>query len=238
MDAQRLNDILQKICFQNIKWNFVKIIDCLLVLLLLFWIKILSAQVVVAADGMNVVYLGLTNPISIAISDVPDSCLNVLASHGNIHRTGKGRFEWNIIEPDTNVAKLTIFDTRSCEQIAEYAFRVKKMPEPVALLGARHRSKTMDIAEFKAQAGIANVIECCDFDAKAETIGFETVLFDHETRTTWIGRNAGARWTGETSAHLQKVRPGDWVVFRKIDYRQPGDKVPQRSSQELFFQLK
>lgn len=206
-----------------------------------FWVQSPAfGQVAVELGKMNVVYAGVDNPVTIVVSDVPDSCLLVVPSRGKVVRSRytPGLYDWNIGLRDTAVVSLTLFDTTKNERIGTYFFRYKLLPEPVARLGAAHGSKTMNRGEFCAQGGVAMILECCDFEAKVDVVSYEVVVFSKKYGSTWIGRNTGARFNADVAEHIHRVIPGDWVLIQKIAYRMPGAAEPQHSSQELFFLIK
>ncbi len=197
-------------------------------------------QVAVELSKMNVVYAGLDNPVTIAVSDVPDSCLLVVPSRGEIFRSRytPGLYDWRVGLRDTAVVSLTLFDTTTNERIGTYFFRHRLLPEPVARLGGAHRSKTMGRGEFCAQGGVAMVLECCDIDALASVLSYEVVVFSKKYGSTWVGQNTGGRFNADVAEHIHRVVPGDWVLIQKIVYRMPGAAEPQHSGQELFFLIK
>lgn len=77
---------------------------------MLFKSGFLPAQVAISTDKMNVLYPGLENPITVVVSDVPDSNLLLIPSMGEIKRTSASHYGWKICRRDTNFATLTIRD--------------------------------------------------------------------------------------------------------------------------------
>jgi len=188
-------------------------------------------------EKMNVLYAGVDNPMTVAVSDVPDSCLLLQPSLGKIRKGSRGHYLWNIGSSDTVMADLSIFDTCSNELTGQREYRVKQVPVEI-YFGGKYRSGTMGNGEFKAQMGIIAYIICCVFDARCNIVGFDAHFFSKKTGELWTGHNTGARFEGAVLEKQQAVKPGDWVIFRQISYRCPGMKQPKFIDTELFFEIK
>jgi hypothetical protein len=196
----------------------------------------LFGQIAVELEKMNVMVAGFENPITVAASDVSDSCITLRSNAGKIKKTGNGKYVYYVAK-DTTVITLLITDTCNNELLGKRTYRVKKLPVEI-LLGARHRSKTMGNGEFKAQAGIAALITGFDIDAKCDMVGYDAYFFSKKTGELWKGYNTGARFEGAVLEKVQAVKPGDWIIFRQFSYRCPGMKEPMFSDEELFFEIK
>jgi hypothetical protein len=94
------------------------------------------------------------------------------------------------------------------------------------MLGAKHRGKAMANGEFKAQGGIAAVLENFDFEAKCEIVGFEVTYLPK--RADPISKmNSGARWGSDAADMINKAKPGDAYFFDDIKTKCPGDAIPR-----------
>jgi len=84
----------------------------------------------IAADRMNVVYMGLDNPISASFAGVPSDKVTVTTSSGSLRKTGDGKY---ILTPSATrevviTAKATLPDGTSTSD--QQTFRVKPVPRP------------------------------------------------------------------------------------------------------------
>lgn len=201
----------------------------------LLFLRSLPAQIAVSTDKMNVVFPGVDNPISIAISDVPDSCLRVVPSVGEIQRTAVGKFIWKICGRDTHLASLKLIDSCTNEQVGEQVFRLKRLPDAVPIFGQPRKLRRENNGEFKMQGGIAVLMQNFDFELKPEIVSYEVTYkpFDGDPMT-W--KNWGARWNAEVSEAIQKARPGDLYYFDHIKYRMPCDPI-LRDAGGLVFRI-
>lgn len=84
----------------------------------------------VTADKMNVLFVGIDNPLTIAISGLSYKDINVTISDGEI-TGGNGKY----IARVSKVGKVEIEVTKGDEKIGSAKFRVKAFPTPYAAIG-------------------------------------------------------------------------------------------------------
>jgi gliding motility-associated protein GldM len=174
-------------------------------------------SIAVQLDKMNVFYIGVENPISVSAAGVSSNDVKVSATGVNVANKGGGHF---IITANTpGEAVLTV----SAPGVSQrFTYRVKRIPDPTPMLGAKHRSKAMANGEFKAQGGIAAVLENFDFDAKCDIVGFE-VTYLPKRQDPISKQNSGARWNSDAQDMINKAKPGDAYFFDDIKCKCPGD---------------
>ena len=176
-------------------------------------------SVAVSLDKMNVFYIGVENPVSVSAAGVSSNDVRVTGSGVNVASKGGGKFVITASTPGE--ATLTVSGGGAT---STFKYRVKRIPDPVPMLGAKHRSKSMGNGEFKAQGGIAAILENFDFEAKCDIVGFEMTYLPK--RQDPISRpNSGARWNGETGEMINKAKPGDSYFFDDIKCKCPGDQA-------------
>lgn len=174
-------------------------------------------SIAVQLDKMNVFYIGVENPISVSAAGVSSNDVKVAATGVNVANKGGGHFTITATTPGEAV--LTV----SAPGVSQrFTYRVKRIPDPTPLLGAKHKSKQMANGEFKAQGGIAAVLESFDFDAKCDIVGFE-VTYLPKRQDPISKQNSGARWNSEAQDMINKAKPGDAYFFDEIKCKCPGD---------------
>lgn len=189
-------------------------------------------SVAVALDKMNVFYIGVDNPVTISAAGVSSNEVRVNTSGIDIRGAGGSKYVVTAKTP-TNDAKLTVSAQGAS---STFSYRVKRIPDPVALLGAKHKGGSMANGEFKAQGGIAAVLQNFDFDVKCDLVGFN-VTYLAKRQDPVERQNPGARWTSDVSGLIQKARPGDAYFFDDIKARCPGDPAP-RDLGSLAFKIR
>lgn len=89
----------------------------------------------VAAVKMNVVYVGLENPVTIAVSSLKPDKFDVVAEGASIKKVGNpGQYIIYNIVPGTTVVNIVI--SKKGKELGREVFRVKSVPPPVLRLGS------------------------------------------------------------------------------------------------------
>jgi gliding motility-associated protein GldM len=189
-------------------------------------------SVACAADKMNVFYIGVDNPLSVSAAGVNSNDVKVSASGCSVNKSGAGKFIVTATTP-TSDASITVSAPGVTQK---FPFRVKRIPDPTPLLGAKHKSGSMGNGEFKAQGGIAGVLENFDFDVRCSVVGFKAVFLAKRQDPVEY-TNSGAKWGGDVQGLINKAKPGDTYFFDDIKVSCPGDAAG-RNLGGLSFKIK
>jgi gliding motility-associated protein GldM len=197
-----------------------------------FQYEVGERSMAVSADKMNVFYIGVENPLSVSVAGVNSNKVNVSGTGVNVQKSGNGKFVVTATTPSNDAS----INVSAEDQKQNFPFRVKRIPNPVPRLGAQHNSKQMGNGEFKAQSGIAAILENFDFEAKCDIVGFKMAyLAKRQDPVEKV--NSGARFNGECSDLANKAKPGDVYYFDDIRARCPGD-ANARELGGLVFKIK
>lgn len=199
------------------------------------------AQIAVQLHLVNVLNSDcLENPITVVVSDVPDSNLLLLPSIGSIRKEGSGIgcFSWYICTGKPGEATLIVRDTVEQIDLDTFSYRLQPLPEAKPLLGALYKSMEIERGAFRAQVGCMLAIpgECSNF--WPELLEYEVMVIWKDKRPVFIQTNQGKRFNAEIARVLQQVVPGDRVIFRKFAYRPVGMAMLRYSADELVFKIK
>ncbi|MEY3241503.1 MAG: GldM C-terminal domain [Bacteroidota bacterium] len=206
-----------------------------LLLFFFFLSAFLKGQAAVELEKIQVLLAGIDNPITIAVDDLPDSCISVAVSTGNIKRERNGRYSWRVLL-DTNNAVLTLTDRCNNEPLAKRQYSIRELATQI-LLGARYRSGRINKKDFSEQKGLACIIMEGDVDGYIEIPGFQ-VYVQKKSGKILEGQNIGARFSGKTLTWVKSVETGDEIIFSKIMYKYPGAKQAKESTETLKFVIK
>jgi hypothetical protein len=190
----------------------------------------------VSADQMNVFYIGVKNPVTVAASGVTDRELKVSASSGlNMTKTGKGKYSVTATRPTTKGKTESITLSGGPLKSTPYPFRVKRIPNPVAKI-ANKTDGVVRSGEWKAQRGIIPMLENFDFDAKCKIISYEMIYIKKRSDPVIIQGQGGA-FSGKSMNAIRAAKPGDSYNFMNVKAKCPGDKA-SRKINGLAFQIK
>ncbi len=190
-------------------------------------------SVAVSADKMNVFYIGVENPVSISAAGVATSELRVSASGGGINLRSSGTGKYTATVSTQGEATITV--SGGGLKASPFAFRVKRIPDPVAKLSGKVGGE-MGSGEFKAQGGLAAMLENFDFDAKCEIQGYD-LTYQAARQDAVTSSNPGGRFNDKSQRLAQQAKPGDRYFFENVRARCPGDQAGRRIN-DLVFKIK
>lgn len=187
----------------------------------------------VSPTKMNVLYIGVPNPMDITASGYNSEKLQVSISSGSITKTGNGTYSVQVKQ----AGKATI--TVSCDGkvIGKKEFRVKRVPDPRACIGkdpANMYGGTMAKASLSAQAGVLANLENFDFDMKFTVTGF-TVSATLKGFREEASSN-GPAFSAQQKQIISSVPSGQKVYIEDIKAKGPDGSV--RNLGALSFKLK
>lgn len=179
-----------------------------------------ASSVSVSADKMNVLYIGVDNPVSVAAAGVPAENVSATISQGSLTKSGPGKYVAKV----TTVGNATVNVTAAIEgqqrNMGTMVFRVKRIPDPVAEIGGS-KGGLMNSALFRVQKGVSAVLENFDFDARFVVTSY-TIGFDGTGFPDYIEKNANsAYFTPEIEQLISRCRPGTRIYVDNIRARGP-----------------
>ncbi len=186
-------------------------------------------SVTVSADKMNVFYIGVDNPISVAAAGIPTSDLQVRVngSGGKIKKVNDANYIVNVSEQ----GEATVTVSGGGMRVPK-VFRVKKIPNPEARLG-RSTGGSIGSGEFRAQAGLLAILDNFDFDAKCKIDRFEMV-YVAPRQDAVPANNQGPVFSGRVRNLISRAKPGDTYYFRDVRAICPGDKRTRKINDMVF----
>jgi hypothetical protein len=182
----------------------------------------------ISLDKQNVFYIGVDNPISVVVRGVPLEQVS-LSGEGLSITKGTGDFYTvRATTPGEGSIKVTGGGLNQT-----FKYRIKRIPDPALRLGGSRRSGSIGNGEFKAQGGIAAVLENFDFDARCDVVSYEiTYLPKRNDPVTQL--NTGARFGSAAIDLVNRAKPGDAYFFDEIKVRCPGDAAARNLGAMVF----
>ncbi len=188
----------------------------------------LPLLVVVSADKMNVLYIGVDNPVSIAVPGIPAEKVSAtITNNGTLKQISPLKYVANVTIVDfkgqTKIQVYAEMRDGSKKMMGEVAFRVKRLPDPVAMIGP-YKGGDVKASIFKVQRGIIAVLENFDFDVRFNVVGFEMTYVSAENEAVTLSAE-GPLFTEDMIDVLAKSKPGDKFIFDKIKVRGPDSSI-------------
>jgi GldM C-terminal domain len=185
-------------------------------LFLLFSAHIFGQNPVVALEKMNVLYMGVNNPVSIAVEGIEDSKLTVRIDNGSIVKNADGGFDVN-----TARSGLAIVSIEWQGGKAERKFKVKPLPDPLVKVTDSPNTNIYESPIF----GLIAYYEGFDWEVPCSITSYTM------TRTTKKGETTSAIINGPQSEEAQRLfrvaQLGDTYIYNNIKCKCSGDNMPR-----------
>jgi len=185
--------------------------------------------VTVQPNKMNVLFIGVDNPISITAHGVSENELKVNCSGCNIRKGGgKGNYNVTVTKPGQATISVSTPDLPP----SSFMFRAKRIPDPVARI-SKSSGGAMGSGEFKAQGGVGAFLDNFDFDAKCRIQGYN--LTHQQKRQDPIESvNGGARYNSNSKRLINQAKPGDVFYYTNVKAKCPGDRAGRKINSMVF----
>ncbi len=175
----------------------------------------------VAADMMNVFYIGVDNPITISAAGVPTAQLNVQTNNVQLSGSGAKRVA-KVTRP--GIATITL--SGGGLSPTAFKFRVKRIPDPKITIDGR-TDGFFRSGRFKIQNRLNATLENFDFEANCKIQSY--VLYYEKKNGDPVRVDVtGGNFTGRAGQYVKNARPGDKFVFTDVKARCPGDSRGRR----------
>jgi gliding motility-associated protein GldM len=169
---------------------------------------------VVSPDKMNVLYIGVPNPVSVSAPGIAKSNLHVSMSGGSITPSGNGYIA-TVSSPGTATVNVSGDVSKGKTMpLGSTLFRVKRIPDPKAEFAGKSGGTT-SAANIKAQDAIFARLENFEFDAKFNVTRF-TLLVIKPRQDPLSFTGTGNQLTSSMHSAMSSVSPGSTVVFKDI----------------------
>ncbi len=169
----------------------------------------------VAAEKMNVVYLGMENPISIAVPGVPNERLTVSATNATLKNNGDGKYILNVRSgPKVDINVVATMQNGEKRNMGTMSFRVKRIPKPLAKVGNIMAEGSLTREELLKEKGVFTYYEDFDFNVVCKVTSFEIVYPSQGLQLSLKGE--GNRITEEMQAVFKKLKKNDKIRFENI----------------------
>jgi hypothetical protein len=169
----------------------------------------IGKDAVVALPNLNVLYLGISNPVQIAVPGVASDKITATVTNAVINKTNGG---WEV-RPSTISKTVVLTVLVDNQKISEKTFRVKSMPVPYAALAGKENGS---VSKNEVLQSGALETELKDFlwDLKFEIRSFN-FLYSKNGSNQEISAT-GNKLTDEMKSIISNLQPGQNIIFKDI----------------------
>jgi gliding motility-associated protein GldM len=188
-----------------------------------------NSAVAVSADKMNVMYIGVDNPISVSAAGVAptDLVVNVKGCGASLVNSGNGKYIAKLT--GTGICTVTVMqktETGMKQQGAPQIFRVKSFPNPPLRVGGKTTFGTLDMDQSNASIIAAIGVDNSGFDFNAP---FKIKSF---TMSAYTGgklsqdyKCIGSSLSPEALQELKRLKRGSKIYFENIKVEAPAKEI-------------
>jgi gliding motility-associated protein GldM len=171
----------------------------------------------VSADAVKVLYIGLDNPLTVSGGSAGAEKTQAGITSGSLKPLGGGKYIANVTAPGKTTINVTVEG-----KTTPFEFRVKRVPDPIAMIGQSSGGLIATNA-IKAQQGVRAdlkdfVFEGVKFDILSYVVYATGAGF---TENAASSQNAGAYFNEASRKILERCRPGSTVVIDEIRAKGP-----------------
>ena len=176
--------------------------------------QVARPSAVVSPDKMNVLYIGVPNPISVSAPGIPKEKLRVSISGGSVSGSG-GKYTATVSSIGTATVNVSgEVSPGKTSTLGSTVFRVKRIPDPKAMFAGKSGGKT-SAANIRAQDRVFAKLDNFEFDAKFNVTRFNLIIIRPRQDAISLS-TTGGELSGAMRSAMASVTPGTTVVFQDI----------------------
>ncbi len=190
------------------------------------------AGAAVMLDKMNVLYIGVPNPLTISSGSGDEKTkVNITGAGGSLQKDGPGKYTAKA----TTVGKATIsVSVEGGKAPKEFELRVKRIPDPVPTIGGKLKGGNVAAGTIKAQSGVVANLENFDFDAKFQVKSF-TMIYVPRGADAAREETSGPAFNEKMLGFLSRAKARD--IFIIDDIRAVGPDGTTRALGQIAFTI-
>lgn len=168
----------------------------------------------IAADKTNIFYLGVPNPLTIAVENYSCNAITVKTNNGKVSgRSGSFIYE----ATSAGITDIILFRRIKghLKEIGRSTFRIKNIPDPIAKVGPSAGGNISKVV-LRNQQYIRAELENFDFQLVFPIDSFTVCIIRGDTCLYKEINNSGNKFEQGLTTALNEIKKGDTVIFKKI----------------------
>ncbi|MCE5175442.1 MAG: gliding motility protein GldM [Bacteroidales bacterium] len=174
----------------------------------------------VSATNMNVLYIGVSNPLSISVSGIPSENIYPTISTGTL-RKNKGN-GWLVTVPagcKQTTISVSVKINKGMKQMGTENFRVKKLPDPDSYIASKKEGFVSRNTLIEAGKIIAKMPDDFEFDYSFQIISFKMTM--QRGFNVYHYESQSNKLTDEMITQIRNTNRGQGIIFEEIVARDP-----------------
>ena len=178
--------------------------------------RLAKPHAVISATKMNVLYIGVDNPIDASVSGYASEnvMLCISSCGGSLKKTGAGQYIVRVTHPGKTIINISVKDDNGkILPMGAMEFRVKRIPDPVAKV-ANLKGGSISKEVLLSQTEVKAELENFDFDIKCKVVGFTVMTYD---KGFLISQTSNSnKFTMEQLKYIKKATSAPDVYIKNI----------------------
>lgn len=196
-----------------------------------------NPSVTISPTKMNVLYLGISNPVKISVPGVASENLTPSITNGRLEKKGDVYMvvptKLDITGKNTAISVMATMNGEK-RSMGSMSFRVKEVPPPVATVSGKNGG-TLRKEDLLAEEGIFAELKDFDFDLNFKVTQFE-ITFSSASGFSKNMKGNGNRFTQEQKDQFAKLSQGSVLIIDNIMAK--GDDGSNRSLSPINFKIR
>ncbi len=173
----------------------------------------------VSPTKMNVFYIGVDNPVRIAVPGIPQENVRPSISNGNISSKGRGEYIVRVSGGNECTINVSAKMGERSRSMGSFKFRVKRVPDPKAKIGGI-ASGAIGKAQLLAANAIIPTMEDFDFDLNFIITSF-TMTLQVAGGDLVEAKSNSNKLTSEMISLIQDTKRGKKIFLEDIKAKGP-----------------
>ncbi len=193
-----------------------------------------ARAVVIAPTKMNVLYIGVDNPMKISVPGVSSNDVTAtFQGDGTLTKNADGTYVAKVKTPGKTVIAVSAKIDGKVQQMGTEEFRIKRIPDPIPTVGGVLRGGSESAGKLKVQTGLVALLENFDFEARFNIVSF-TVGYQ-KGPDYFEEKVQGALFNDKVKGILNGLKPKQIIIFD--DIKVVGPDGTQRKIPQLAFKI-
>ncbi len=177
--------------------------------------QVAAPSAVVSPDKMNVLYIGVPNPLSVSAPGIAKEKLHVSIGSGSLSGSA-GHYVAMVNSISDNDVVTVSGETAPGKTsiLGSTKFRVKRIPDPKAQFAGKSDGTTSSV-NIKAQNRVFARLENFEFDATFNVTRF-TLIVVRPRQEPFVSQTNGPDLSSAMRAAINSIGPGATVIFKDI----------------------
>lgn len=189
----------------------------------------------IGLDKMNVLYIGVDNPVTIAASGGGDEKVqaSITGGGGSLTRVGNGKYIARV-NSVTDDCKITV--NVENKLAGQQVFRVRTIPQAQAYVGGQPSGANVAAGAFKAQGGVGAGIKDFPFELSYDVVSFTFTCDTDDGDIISVPNNGAAFTPAVRNAMNAQLKANKMVTIDNIRVKGPDGRTT--SAPSLIYYIK